>query len=107
VKKLGIFYFIIVVLLSIMPCGDALETGFDVVNTIQVSSHNKQNNTSENCTSICLCACCGQSIVSPSQLIFECRIAFSNIQHQVLDADFKLYNRSNAIWQPPRIDAEY
>jgi hypothetical protein len=103
VKKIGICYFILVILCSILPCSDSLEARFNSQDTIQNFSHYKQDDSTENCTSICLCTCCGQRIVVQTPMGYEIKITTLIAKKLDFIQKFKLLKRAQNIWQPPKI----
>jgi hypothetical protein len=102
VKNFGIFYLICVILLSVVPCSDEVEAGF-ATQQIENLAHGKQQGSAEACSPICLCACCGQSIIAPQQVQFEVRIPTVAFKKPGLTADFVCKQSPRSIWQPPKI----
>ena len=62
-KNLGIFYLIFVVLLSALPCSDELENRNLTINNTTIIALEDDDCHTESCSPICLCNCCGQSLV--------------------------------------------
>jgi hypothetical protein len=103
VKNLRIFYLIFMVLLSIMPCGDEFEPDFSSSNKISKISHSDTQNSNESCSPICLCTCCGQSIVKPSLAVFQIQIPFIQLDKNIPNTLLDVEQRARNIWQPPKL----
>jgi len=86
-----------------MPCSDELENQ-DLANhnTITIA-HEKDDCNTENCSSICLCTCCGQSVIEVD--LASLAIKSPTIELPVLNAayQFKLAQSDQNIWQPPKL----
>ncbi|TKC05379.1 hypothetical protein FA048_16755 [Pedobacter polaris] len=102
-KNLGIFYLIMVVLLSALPCSDELENKDFVENTSAIISHEKDDCKTESCSPICLCTCCGQSVIETDLVSFTTKILATERPSLISAYHFKLEQRDQNIWQPPKL----
>jgi len=88
--------------LSFAPCSDSVECN-EGNKTEQ--SHNSHNHEKERCTPFCICACCGQHIVSK----FNYPLAQSILKREISNNSKAIYTQifisqfSATIWQPPKI----
>ncbi|WP_316771402.1 DUF6660 family protein [Pedobacter frigiditerrae] len=101
-KNLGIIYLIFMVLLSALPCNDEIENldaAFSQISTIE----QKKSLETESCSPICLCSCCGQSVVEPQLVTFEVKIPAIAVENQLANYPFSLEQRAQNIWQPPKL----
>lgn len=96
-------YLILVILLSVIPCSDVLEAKGFVENTIITIAHDKDNCNTENCSAVCLCNCCGQSVVEIEMINFTIEIPANTVLELNVINNFKLENRNQNIWQPPKM----
>jgi len=104
VKNLAVFYLIFVVLLSVLPCSDELEAQEFTQHTIVKVDHDKARGNAENCSPICLCSCCGQSVVEPQFATFQSKTVAFKGENQISTHQFSLQQRADNIWQPPKFE---
>ncbi|WP_379084889.1 DUF6660 family protein [Pedobacter sp. UC225_65] len=102
-KNLGIFYLILVVLLSALPCSDELSARDFTQNIIAKVEHGKQEGSTEACSPICLCTCCGQSVVATSFINFSIEVPIAELIAPIASYEFALQQRPVNIWQPPKL----
>jgi len=102
-KNIGAFFLLFIVLISLLPCSDEVACNDEPVTTNIQISHN--DNTEENCTSICICACCGQRIVVVEQVQFAIQIPIQFPKHTIKKYQFHLEQLARNIWQPPKVNA--
>lgn len=100
---MGIFYLIFVVLLSVMPCSDDLDTHNFKTTSITQVEHGKQEGSAESCSPICMCNCCGQSVVQPTLTVLEIKIPVLEIDKVIANYQSSLAQRASNIWQPPKL----
>lgn len=90
------------VLLSALPCNDDIEN--DIFETKSISKIAQKNSQEkENCSPICLCSCCGQSIVEPQFITFQIKIPTLELENKSTSYHFPLQQRAQNIWQPPKL----
>jgi hypothetical protein len=86
-----------------MPCSDDLDFhGYTTTSITQVE-HGKQEGSAESCSPICMCVCCGQSLVKPELIVFAIRIPVLEIDKLISNYQFSLKQLSANIWQPPKM----
>ncbi|MFD0939693.1 DUF6660 family protein [Pedobacter boryungensis] len=102
-KNLGVFYLIFVVLLSVLPCSDELEGQEFTQQIIVKIDHDKAKGSAESCSPICLCSCCGQSVIEPQFIAFQSENGAFIVENQTSTHDFSLEQRAKNIWQPPKL----
>jgi hypothetical protein len=88
------------VLLSALPCNDEIEN--PVFSQISKLEKEKSQET-ESCSSVCLCSCCGQSVVEPLFIAFEVKIPILELENKIANYHFSLAQRAQNIWQPPKL----
>jgi len=90
------------VLLSALPCNDEIENHdatFSQVSKVE----QKKSQEAESCSPICLCSCCGQSVVQPQFVGFEVKISTVDLDNQIANYHFSIEHRAQNIWQPPKL----
>ena len=90
------------VLLSALPCNDEIENqdaSFSQISKVE----QKKSQEAENCSPICLCSCCGQSVVEPQFIGFEINIPTVDLENKISNYHFSLEQRAQTIWQPPKL----
>jgi hypothetical protein len=102
VKNLAVFYLIFVVLLSVLPCSDELAAQEFTQQAVVKVDHDKAKGSAENCSPICLCSCCGQSVVEPQFVAFQTKITTFKVENEISTHQFSLEQRAKNIWQPPK-----
>ncbi|SOD18256.1 DUF6660 family protein [Pedobacter xixiisoli] len=101
-KNLGAFFLLFVVLISLLPCTDEVEcTDAPAVTSSQIT--HGDDKAVETCSSICMCACCGQRIVAVEQVKFQIKASVQFPNHTVKNYQFFLEQLDSNIWQPPKI----
>ncbi len=91
------------VLLSAMPCDDELETiNFTQDNSIFMG-HDLLQGETESCYPICVCNCCGQSLIEAVVISFKIKVPSLVMQKQNAFYAFKLPKHNKSIWQPPKL----
>ncbi|TCC87991.1 hypothetical protein EZ428_19890 [Pedobacter frigiditerrae] len=101
-KNIGIIYLIFMVLLSALPCNDEIENqdaAFSHISKIE----QKKSQEAESCSPICLCSCCGQSVVEPQLVVFELKIPTVELEKELAQHQFSLLQQAYHIWQPPKL----
>ncbi|MFA6276289.1 MAG: DUF6660 family protein [Pedobacter sp.] len=101
-KNLAVFYLIFVVLLSVLPCSDELAAQEFTQQAVVKVDHDKAKGSAENCSPICLCSCCGQSVVEPQFVAFQTKITTFKVENEISTHQFSLEQRAKNIWQPPK-----
>ena len=89
-------------LLSALPCNDEIENqgaAFSQISKVE----QKKSQEAESCSPICLCSCCGQSVVEPQFVTFEVKIPAIAVENQLANYPFSLEHRAQSIWQPPKL----
>lgn len=89
-------------MLSAFPCSDELEHDGFTQNTIVMISHGIAKGQMETCPPICVCTCCGQSIVEIDVARMMLKIALTTLDKQMPNSQFLLQQRNNNIWNPPK-----
>lgn len=90
------------VLLSALPCNDEIENQDATFSQIS-KVEQKKSQEAESCSPICLCSCCGQSVVEPEFIAFEIKIPILILENQIANYHFSLEQRAQNIWQPPKL----
>ncbi len=88
-------------MLSALPCND--EMGEEHANTPIAKVEQKKSQETENCSPICLCACCGQSVLVPHFVALKIKVQALAKTHQFANTPFALAARAQIIWQPPQL----
>ena len=91
------------VLLSVMPCSDELENQVSINNTTSTIAHEKDDCNTESCTSICLCTCCGQSVIEVDLAFFAIKTPTIELPSLNTSYQFQLSQSDQNIWQPPKL----
>jgi hypothetical protein len=91
------------VLLSILPCNDELEAHEITTHAIVTVTHQQDASAAESCSPLCLCACCGQQVVAPSQTYFEMPISIAKAKNITIVNGIAPQKRAFGIWQPPKL----
>ncbi|RZK60183.1 MAG: hypothetical protein EOO91_02430 [Pedobacter sp.] len=89
-------------LLSALPCNDEIENQDAAFSQISKVEQKKTQET-ENCSPICLCSCCGQSVVEPQLVTFDIKIPAVDLEGKISNYHFSLEQRAQNIWQPPKL----
>ncbi|MGV3547007.1 MAG: DUF6660 family protein [Pedobacter sp.] len=101
-KNLVAFFLLFVVLISLVPCTDEVECNdANAVTSFQIT--HSDDSAAESCTSICMCACCGQRIVASAQVQFQLAAPVYFPNHTLKNYQFFLERLDSNIWQPPKI----
>ena len=100
-KNIVAFFLLFVTLTSLLPCSDEVTCNDEPISASLQISH--QDNESDDCTSICVCACCGQRIVVVDQIRFVVQAPVHYPNHTIKTSQFYLEQLSNSIWQPPKL----
>lgn len=85
-----------------MPCGDELDVQVFSPNSIVVIQHQNKTST-ENCSPICFCTCCGQLVIATKMISFTVQAPALEFLNPVAVYHFKLKQRNQNIWQPPKL----
>jgi hypothetical protein len=85
-----------------MPCGDELEVPVFSENSILIVEHESKTNE-ENCSPICFCTCCGQLVIAIKMVSFTVQAPTLEFLNPVAVYHFKLKQRDQNIWQPPKL----
>jgi len=101
-KNLGAFFLLFIVLISLLPCSDEVEVN-DMPTAISLEITHGDDEAAESCTSICMCACCGQRIVAVEQAHFDIQAPLQLRNHTIKSYQFFLHQLDSNIWQPPKI----
>lgn len=108
---LKVIWAIYLVVLSFVPCSDAVNRCADSAGTHKITlatEHDHQEDSDDNCTPFCHCTCCSISItLTDTRLVplFE-RILPDFITKKVYIKDhFLPSDYFGNIWQPPRLTA--
>ena len=102
-KNLGIFYLIIVVLLSALPCSDEIENP-DLISQATITlSHEKDDCNTESCLPTCACNCCGQSLVEVDLSLAQIEVPILELAKLTFNYQFNLAQSDQNIWQPPKL----
>lgn len=92
-------------LLAVMPCTDYSACAEDFTTTIALqenASHDHSDPTSDICSPLCVCDCCGISVLQPSLIVFNSTTAIYGVDKKdVISTDVETPFFS--IWQPPRL----
>lgn len=90
------------VLLSALPCNDDLD---NQTLTSQNSSkvEQKKSQEAESCSPICLCSCCGQSVVATELGSYNIKNPILLLRNLIAVYQFKLPQSDKNIWQPPKL----
>lgn len=91
------------VLLSALPCSDDLENKEFTKGTSTRVAHEQDDCNTESCSPICLCTCCGQSVVGPTFIAFEVKIPIIELENKNSNYPFSLGRIAQNIWQPPKL----
>lgn len=101
-KNLGAFFLLFIVLVSLLPCSDEVEVN-DRSTAASFELTHGDNEADESCSSICMCACCGQRIVTVEQAQFNIQAPIQFPNHTIKSYQFSLEQLDRNIWQPPKI----
>ena len=93
----------LLILLSLMPCSDELEINGFVKNTVFTTPHESDNCKTEECSTVCICKCCGQSLVEINISVMTVEPVVNSLAKQADNPQFLLLQRSNNIWHPPKV----
>jgi len=83
-----------------LPCTDEVACIDENVSAYQLSH---DESSEESCSSICICACCGQRIVMADQIKFRIQTPAQFANHMTRNYQFHLEQLSKNIWQPPKL----
>lgn len=100
-KNITAFFLLFVVLVSLLPCSDEVACNDEPATANIQIAHS--DNTEENCTSICICVCCGQRIVVVEQVQFTVQTSIQFSKHTIKNYQFHLEQLASNIWQPPKM----
>ena len=106
-KNLWLFFSILILTLSVLPCSDTIECNDKTKTEItQQDNHEKHNHNSEQCPPFCSCACCGVNVFQFQNPVYSFKkdLVFINQKEKINFYSF-IYNKKIAhkIWQPPKI----
>ncbi|MFN0290371.1 hypothetical protein [Pedobacter helvus] len=100
-KKIGALFLLCIVLFSLLPCNDEITCVDETANVSSQITHDEDSK--ESCSSICMCACCGQRIVIVDQVKFPIQTPAQFANHTIRNYQFHLEQLSRNIWQPPKL----
>jgi hypothetical protein len=105
-KNFWLLFSILILTLSVLPCGDNVECkDGNNIEISQTNNHETHNHDNEQCAPFCSCACCGTQIANYFQpTIIYIPILSKSIKKQL--PTYKSILSSNfygSIWQPPQI----
>lgn len=92
-------------LLAVMPCTDYSVCAEDFTTSIDIqnsTTHDHSDPSSDICSPLCVCDCCGISVLQPDLIVFNSTKANFGVDkrdviHTNIDTPFF------SIWQPPRL----
>ena len=106
-KKFWLLFSILILTLSVLPCGDTIECKDNSKTEIaQQSDHENHNHSAEQCPPFCTCACCGVQLANfDTQLISFKENTFLSFQKEKISSYETIHIKKIAdkIWQPPKI----
>lgn len=91
------------VLLSVLPCSDEFEAPGFTQNAIVSVAHDIDEGKMENCSPICTCTCCGQSIVEIDVANLTVKAPLFLLAKHSSTYNFRLQQRNKNIWHPPKL----
>ena len=86
-----------------MPCSDEAELRNETSIEIAHISADDHTGCIETCSPICACACCGQNVVQNNFVQLEVNIPIIVGSKVSTLTCLSLKQRSNNIWQPPKL----
>ena len=102
-RLLAVILSLYLVLLGIMPCGDATEE-HNHKEKIEAGAHSDHDSADEDlCSPFCSCSCCGVTLAFFSleiQLPFK-QAGLSEIKYP--QSESQILQTSTSFWQPPKI----
>ena len=106
-KIFWLLFSILILTLSVLPCGDEVECNDKTKTEItQKDNHENHNHSSEQCPPFCSCACCGVQLANfeIQSISFKENNLFT-FQKEKISFYETIYIQKTAdkIWQPPRI----
>lgn len=92
-------------LLAVMPCTDYSACAEDFITNVEVqdsNTHDHSDPSSDICSPLCVCDCCGLSVLQPALIAFNSTVPIYGVDkrdviHTDIDSPFF------SIWQPPRL----
>jgi hypothetical protein len=100
--KLHLFFLAIyMIMLPLLPCGDAQECEEKETLALQSSLEHEEHDESETCTPFCYCACC--SVSANNTVLPQPETPFEFFYPEFFTSRVQLPAIAlHAIWQPPR-----
>lgn len=106
-KNFWLLFSILILTLSILPCGDTIECKDNSKTQIALhNDHENHNHSAEQCPPFCICACCGVQLANfDTQLISSKENNIFTFQKEMISSYETIYIQkiSEKIWQPPKI----
>lgn len=106
-KIFWLLFSILILTLSVLPCGDTVECNDKTKTEItEKDNHKNHNHSSELCPPFCNCACCGVQLANfETQLISFKENNLFEFQKENISFYESIYFQKIAdkIWQPPKI----
>ena len=105
-KAIAFFMAFYILVLGAVPCSDMHnKCNTENSKTELTQNHNHQNDTNDNCTPFCTCACCSASVVALDFAPFHIKKpAEFSISQKITIRNFSFVsNYFGNIWQPPKI----
>ena len=105
-KIFAFFMAIYILVLGAVPCSDMHnKCNTENSKTELTQNHNHQNDTNDNCTPFCTCACCSASVVALDFAPFHIKKpAEFSISQKITIRNFSFVsNYFGNIWKPPKI----
>ncbi|WP_157447121.1 DUF6660 family protein [Cytophaga aurantiaca] len=98
---------IYIIVLSMMPCTDAVTCEKDIHTKEQTATHqhNHREDEADSCSPFCVCACCGVSGVifsSPKLFFIRTKKATTPVLASTYNSEF-ISTYYYTFWQPPKI----
>lgn len=89
------------IVISLMPCDDAISGSMNVTGTVE-KPHHQHENDADNCSPFCFCSCCAgfemQNLMNNEMIPFN----LASRAYPVYTKNFS-FSHISEFWQPPRV----
>lgn len=105
-KAFTVIFSIYIAALAVVPCNDSMELNTSNLTSdtsIEQHDHSHSEHDEDGCSTFCSCACCGTSLIIPSnQFVAQSEIDLSTTHVFHYSSDYS-YDFNLGIWHPPSL----